>query len=142
MLEYLFFQRQFADLFAQRLQTLNLGHEESADTISGAILLQVDEAEIEPVWDEVDDYYDELSEQDQDDAQDTEGDFHASGIYLQLSNGSQTLARVDPEVMGRMLSVVSMDEFNSMVEAIVQSVENPDDSPICAGSRGDLVQEP
>jgi len=33
--------------------------------------------------------------------------------------------------MNRMLDVISMDEFNDFVEAIVTSVESPDDSAIC-----------
>lgn len=135
MLEYLFFQRQYADLFIARLQELNLNHEESQDSITDAILLVLSEEEVEPVWDELDDYYDEFSEKDQDEAEQEGGDFHASGIYLQLAGGGQTLARVDPEVMGRILSVISTEELNSLLEAIVSSVENPDDAPICAGAR-------
>ncbi len=33
--------------------------------------------------------------------------------------------------MNRILDVISMDEFNDFIEAIVSSVENPDDSAIC-----------
>lgn len=141
MLEYLFFQRQYADLFITRLRQLGLSYQESADSITAAIVLALNEAEVEPVWDELDDYYDDLSEQDQREAKQGGDDFHASGIYLQLSDGSQTLARVDPEVMGRVLAVISTEELNTLLEAIVTSIEQPDDAPICAGSRPDAEGE-
>ncbi len=62
---------------------------------------------------------------------DTYTETNAAGIYIQLAGGKQTVAQVNPDVMNRMLEVISMDEFNTFVETIVSSVENPDDSPIC-----------
>ncbi len=55
----------------------------------------------------------------------------ATGVYLQLADGRQTLAAVNPQAINRILSVLSMDEFNQFVDVIVRSVENPDDATIC-----------
>ena len=56
---------------------------------------------------------------------------NTAGIYIQLINDRQTIAQVNPEVMNRMLKKISMDEFNEFVEAIVSSVEKPDESALC-----------
>ena len=82
---------------------------------------------------ELDDLYDELSEQDRQmmEAAGGEDAMSTAGIYIDLKNGDQTIAKVDPDVMNRMLAVVNMDEFNAFIECIVQSVETPEVSPLC-----------
>jgi hypothetical protein len=55
----------------------------------------------------------------------------AVGIVVHLSDGSQSLARVDPNMMRRILSVLTPDELGQFVAKIADAVEHPDDSPIC-----------
>ena len=86
------------------------------------------------MWDELDELYDQLSAQDQallEDGTEDEGARSTAGIYLQLMDGRQTVAQVDPDTVNRILSVLNMDEFNAFLETIVRSVEQPDDSPVC-----------
>ena len=108
-----------------------VSHEDDIDPIEGAAIVRIDEPEDE-IWDALDDYYDELSDADQAELEASADDsMSTAGIYIELSDGRKTLAKVRPEVMNRMLGAVSMDEFNEFVEVIVKSVEEPDDSPIC-----------
>ncbi|MGB3918253.1 hypothetical protein J9253_05350 [Thiothrix litoralis] len=134
VLEYLFFTQAIADKFIVALQEHDLHFEREIEPVQGAIVLKIAEGVDDDLWDELDDLYDMLSDEDQalveagiedDDSKST------AGIYLQLADGSQTIAQVDPVIMSRILTVITTDELNAFVDTIVRSVETPDDSPIC-----------
>ncbi|MEZ5450284.1 MAG: hypothetical protein R3E89_15385 [Thiolinea sp.] len=134
VLEYLFFTRQMADRFTEALRQRGLPWEEEVESVQSAIVLKISEGVDDALWDELDELHDALSLEDQallEAGMEDETARSTAGIYLQLEGGRQTIAQVDPEVMNRMLSVVSMDEFNAFVDTIVRSVEQPDDSAIC-----------
>lgn len=133
-LEYLFFTPNIADKFIQELRERNLEYSQESESVQNAIVLKIPEGVDDDLWDELDDLYDELSAEDQavlEAGLEDESSKSAAGIYLQLAGGKQTVAQVDPDVMNRILSAISMDELNEFVDIIVRSVENPDDSPIC-----------
>lgn len=134
MLDYLFFNQAIADKFIEFMRKNKLEWIQEVEAIQNAIVLKTSDEIDEDLWDALDDLYDELSSEDaqisnanaaEDDDRDT------AGIYIQLKNGEQTIAKVNPLIMNRMLDVISMDELNDFVEAIVTSVEAPDDSAIC-----------
>jgi len=56
---------------------------------------------------------------------------HVAGITLQLQDGKNAYARVDPVLLARIMEVVTPEEFNSVVNAIVEAVENPDTRSPC-----------
>ena len=135
MLEYLFFTQEIADKFIHFLNDKGLKWEQKNDPMLGSIVIETSEDIEDELWDELDDHHELLGEEEQKileiDLADSETEMNAAGIYIQLANGEQTVAQINPEVMNRMLSVISMDEFNGFIETIVTSVENPDDAPIC-----------
>lgn len=134
VLEYLFFTPDIARQFIQALNEHGLEYVQETEPVQGAIVLKIAEGVDDDLWDELDDLYDELSEADQALLEEGIEDSSAkstAGIYLQLLCGKQTVAQVDPDIMNRILSVISMDEFNAFIDTIVRSVETPDDSPIC-----------
>lgn len=134
VLEYLFFTDGVADKFIKELQARGLEFDKEIESVQGGIVLKISEGVDDDLWDELDDLYDELSIEDQaslEEELEDEGSKSAAGIYLQLAGGKQTLAQVNPDVMNRILSVISMNELNQFVDVIVRSVEEPDDSPIC-----------
>lgn len=133
-LEYLFFTKPIAEKFVQTLREHGLDYQQEIEPVQGGIVLKIAEGVDGDVWDTLDALYDELSEADQallEDGMVDENAKSTAGIYLQLAGGKQTIAQIDPDVMNRMLNVITMDEFNAFVDTIVRSVENPDDSPIC-----------
>jgi len=135
MLEYLFFTQEIADKFIAYLKDKNLVWEQKNDPMLGSIVIQTPEDIEDKLWDEIDDYHEALGKEDQklleDELASSGTETNAAGIYIQLEDGKQTVAQIDPEVMNKMLSVISMDEFNDFIETIVSSVEKPDDVPIC-----------
>lgn len=135
MLEYLFFTQEIADKFVVYLKNKNLAWEQKNDPMLGSIVIETPEDIGDDLWDEIDDYHEVLGIEDQTllekELANSDTETNAAGIYIQLNNGGQTVAQINPEVMNRMLSVISMDEFNEFIETIVSSVETPDDGPIC-----------
>ena len=135
MLEYLFFNQIIADKFIDFLKLKDLSWELYLDPMLDSIVVKTPEDIEDELWDELDDFHESLGAEDQklleDALQDTEEETNAAGIYIQLANGKQTVAQINPDIMNRMLDVITMDEFNEFIETIVRSVENPDDSPIC-----------
>lgn len=134
MLEYLFFNTVFAEKFIHILEQHGLPYQQQHESVQNAILITTSEDLDDDLWDRIDEAYDDLSEQDQKLLQsklDDDSKIHAAGIYIQLKDDQQTIARINPDVMNRMLEKISMDEFNAFIEAVVQSVEQPDDSPFC-----------
>lgn len=57
--------------------------------------------------------------------------FHEAGITVQLKDGRYTYAKVDPFLLGRIMEVLSPQEFNDVVNAIADAVENPDERSMC-----------
>ena len=134
VLEYLFFTRAIADQFAKALDERGLPYQEEIEAVQAAIVFKVPEEAAINAWDALDDLYDELAIADQallEVSVEDEMAGSAAGIYLQLANGQQTIAQVDPDVVNRILSVLSLEEFNQFVDTLVKSVEQPDESAIC-----------
>ncbi len=134
VIEYLFFTKAVAEQFREYLQNSGVAYQEGREPVQNAIVFKVSET-IEPsTWDALDEAFDELTLQDQMQMEEElEDDTAASaaGLYLQLANGTQTVAKVDPNVVNRILSVLSVQELNEFLEVIVSSVESPDASAIC-----------
>ncbi len=133
MIEYLFFNEAISLKFIEILKQKKIEWEKEIEFVQEAISIRVSEDIGDELWDELDDIYDDLTIEDQLmlEANSDEEDVSSAGIYLQLAGGKQTVAKIDPNVMNKMLEVITMEEFNSFIEVIVSSVEEPDDSPIC-----------
>ncbi|HMT93182.1 hypothetical protein [uncultured Thiothrix sp.] len=134
VLEYLFFTRTIADQFAAALQERLIAYQEVIEAVQEAIVFKVPESVGEQLWDELDDLYDELSVADQallEAAIEDDTAQAAAGVYLQLANGQQTIAQVDPALVNRILSVLSLEEFNQFLDTLVKSVEQPNAAAIC-----------
>lgn len=134
MIEYLFFNAEISMKFIALLKQKKVDWEEGKEDVHGSIILRVSEDIEEDLWDELDNVYDDLSEEDQlllEAAMADDDDVSTAGIYIQLKGGKQTVADINPDVMNRMLKVISMEEFNAFIEVIVNSVEEPDDTAIC-----------
>ena len=132
-LEYLFYRQEYCDQFTDFLKRHNLPWTLNREPIQDALIVLLNEADISSLWDEVDEVYDDLAEKEAEflEQEATEENISTAGIHIQLANGTNTIAKVDPRVLKRILSVVSHDEFGHFIDTIVSSVEQPDDSPIC-----------
>jgi len=118
---------------AARAHGLSVSHHEDAIG-TGAMIVRVQEEGLTPeIEEQLEAYALALDEEGQSWADSIGGDLRLSavGIVVHLTDGTQSLARVDPDMVRRILSVLSPDELGQFVSRICDAVEHPDDTPIC-----------
>jgi len=57
--------------------------------------------------------------------------YAAAGLCVQLDDGRTTLAKIDPDLRGRVLMTISYKELGKLVAAVVEVVENPPEVSLC-----------
>jgi hypothetical protein len=131
MLEYIFFHKQLLEQFLKQLEQQNITCETRDDAMGlvAALPEDIDDALLE----QIDEIYEALLGDTEKllNTDDTASEKHAAAISLTLKNGETVDAPIDPALLKRVLSVISYEELNELVEAIVDGVENPDSSPFC-----------
>jgi len=135
MLEFVFFHPRPRELFADflRVRGVPVTLQGDAETLEVAIPEDTDENLLA----EIEDHYDEMMALNQSlfEAQASEDGALAAGVVLNLTGGQAVYARVDPELLGRIMGVLSPQEFAEVVNAIVDAVENPDPRSLCQRDR-------
>ncbi len=137
-LEYTFFDQKFSDKFVQ--QCAQIGLETSLrrdESHAGEALFEITivtaltDAQIEQVeeW-----YGDILFGEQAAEIEGLEGKgvvSDACGVQVQLTSGDFTTLAVHPEIMNKLLSVLSIDELQKFLAQVVDDVENPKIDSIC-----------
>ena len=88
----------------------------------------------EVVLEKLEDYYDELMDIDRtlvEKQDDFSHNIHAAGITVQLKDGRNVYANVSPDLLSKVMQSISTDELNTLVCAITEAVEDPDESSLC-----------
>lgn len=134
-LEYIFFHSQPYQLFKNFLQTrqVELLQETVDETNVEAYVVAIADDLDDELCEDIEAYYDEmmaLSEQ-LVTQESSEDEMNMVGLAVSLQDGRSVLASVDPEVLDRILTVVSSKELGELVDAIADAVENPDQRPLC-----------
>jgi hypothetical protein len=131
MLDYIFFHRQSQEQFTAHLQQQNLPYETREDDMG--LVVAIAEDVPDATAEALDAYYDKLLEAAENQFSDAAelAENHVAGLIITLGNGRTTSAAVSPELLNRILEVISLDELNQLVEVIVSSVERPDTRPLC-----------
>ncbi|RMG38794.1 MAG: hypothetical protein D6720_00650 [Gammaproteobacteria bacterium] len=137
MLEYVFFDPRPRDRFVAHVR--DRGLEPVLEEDDGLLKVLLPEEIDDDLAKGIEDFYDAMMEMGRElyeqDADSEEVGYHAAGITVQLADGSNVYAQVDPRLLGRIMEVVSPEEFNSVVNAIVEAVENPDSRSLCQRMR-------
>jgi len=131
MLEYIFFDQQSLEQFVVRLEQQSIPYRARDDDM-GLVVAIADDLP-DAITDALDAYYDKLLE-DAEKLSVEEGEAaekYTAGLNITLSDGRTTSVEVAPELLNRILGAISFAELNQLVEAIVSSVENPDNRPLC-----------
>ena len=132
MLEYIFFHDQPRQKIISYLVNHDIPYNKQNDTMG--MIIAVPEDMGDDIEDDIEAYYDKLMEDAEEllieDGEVAEKDVAA--ITISLQSGETIYAPVDPKVLNRMLSVITTQELNDLVNSIVSSVENPDDRPFCS----------
>lgn len=134
-LEYIFFHQQPYQQFKQFLESRNIEmlREGIDETDVEGFVVHIQDNLDEQISEEIEDFYDEMMElnealvAEENDSEETS----RVGLAVSLSDGRSVLASVDPDVLNRILSVVTHQELGGLVDAISDAVENPDQRPLC-----------
>ena len=134
-LEYIFFHprpyREFMQ-FLQRKQIDVLEEDIDQTNVEGLVLRIPDNLD-DDLMHEVEAYYDQMLQLNEVlvAATETADELHIGGLAVTLADGRSVVAAVQPDVLSRVLSVISRQELGAFVDAIADAVENPDDQPLC-----------
>lgn len=143
MLEYVFFHErplgQFIDFLRQS------GLEPVREDDDGLFKVLLPEDLDEELAQRIEDHYDDMMELSRE-IYEEEGDendvgYHTAGITVQLEGDVNVYAQVDPRLLGRIMEVLSPEEFNEVVNAIVEAIENPDTRSLCQRMRDEQSGE-
>lgn len=134
MLDYVFFDRRPRERFvafarAQGLQPI------CRDEAGGEFQVSLPDDLDDAVSERVEAFYDEMLDYDRQLAEADPGGesagVQAAGVVLSLASGERVYAAVEPELLARVMAVLSAEEFGRLVEAVVAAVENPDRRTLC-----------
>jgi len=133
MLEYVFFDERPRDQFVTFLQEKSV--ELKLEEDEGLLKIWISEDLDDDLDEAIEDFYDDMMALNQqlyeDESNEAEVGYNAAGIVLELNTGENVYAQVNPELLSRIMTVVTPDEFNTVVNAIVEAVENPDARTPC-----------
>ena len=131
MLEYIFFDERPWQRFIDYLKSLGLQPECSSGDEGWLVALPED---LDDSLDEqIEAYYDQMLEMNESLVAEAEGQghVHTAGVNVTLSDGRVVQAAIDPQLMRRLLEVVTPQELGELVNAVADAVENPDERPFC-----------
>lgn len=133
MIEYIFFHPKPCKLFCHFLTQQNILFENNKDeTDVEALLVALADDLDDAISEKIECYYDELLKMDEALLVENPDEvIDQAGLVVTLKNGESTFASIDPDVLNRMLTVVSRNEVAAFIDAIVNAVEQSDLSPLC-----------
>ena len=138
MLEYVFFEQEPRERFQGFLA--EQGIDWTLETRDPETLVVIDDATIDDeLADRIEDLYDELFDMEQAiyEASIPKSPDHytGTGVVVNLKDGRAVYANLPPELLNRVLTVVSPEELGTIVDAIVSAVEDPDERTFCQRMR-------
>ena len=132
MLEYIFFNKKTCHLFKKA--AISAGIKPVIDFADECFTVTIPEDLDEVILEKLENDYDNLMDIDRDlteQQQDSANDIHAAGITIQLKDGRVVCASVAPELLNKVMQSISTDELNTLVCAITEAVEVPDERGLC-----------
>ncbi len=139
LMEYVFFDLSLAERFqsycmAQGVETTLISGEtysgepeftvSLSDSLEDAVIEQIEEEYAELLFGE------QASMIEGNDESGAVAD--ACGVQVQLQSGQFTTVAIHPEIMNKILSVLSVTELQSFLAQVAEDIENPRLGPVCA----------
>lgn len=130
MMEYIFFNAELADRFAEFARLIGTSSEKRSDNMG--LVVAVPEDLDEELGNRLDTYYAHLLDEQADMVEQAEPDLkHTTAINITLADGRPCTIRIEPAMMNRLMSCLSIDEIHQFATTIARSVENPGNRPLC-----------
>jgi len=141
MLEFIFFHKTPYGLFIDWLKEKGL--EPGSSAADEAYEVYLPEDLDDDLYNEIEEKYEafmEMNEEIMRQENADEADYHMAGIAVHLRDGNVSYADIDPELLGRLIGVITPEEFAIIVDAIVTAVENPQDRTYCQRQRDEAAE--
>ena len=132
MLEYIFFNKKTCYLFEKT--AISAGIKPTINCADECFTVRLPEDLDEITLEKLENNYDKLMDIDRDlteQQQDSANDIHTAGITIQLKDGRVVCASVTPELLNKVMQSISTEELNTLVCAITEAVEDPDERSLC-----------
>jgi hypothetical protein len=133
MLEYIFFNKETCSLFEE--SATSSGIKTIVDCQDEYFTVRLSEDSDENALEKLEDFYDELMDMDrllaEQQQADLSEDINTAGIAIQLKDGRHVYASVSPDLLNKVMQSISADELNTLVCAITEAVEDPDERGLC-----------
>ncbi|MDG6774564.1 hypothetical protein QCB45_09485 [Thiomicrorhabdus sp. ZW0627] len=137
-MEYLFFDKELAQRFSDFCSTHSIQAEmEVEETPSGENSYCVKFADDlnDETLDQIEDTYNDMffgEQAAQIEGNDSSGALaDACGVQVMLQSGEYTTVAIHPEIMNKILSVLTVDELQKFLSQVAEDIENPKSGPIC-----------
>lgn len=132
MIDYIFFDEGLRTRFVEFVRQRGVAYTEEPDPL-GSGVVSIPEDLDEDLYEAIDRYYEELSQMQAELLEETEDrlEKNVAGVRVALSDGRPCMVRLDPDLVSRLLTVLSLDELHELVTVIARCGENPDDRPLC-----------
>lgn len=132
MFEYIFFNKKTCHLFEET--AISAGIKPVIDCAEECFTVRLPEDLDEVILEKLENDYDELIDIDRDLTEqqlDSTGNIHAAGITIQLKDSRVVCASITSELLNKVMQSISTDELNTLVRAITEAVEDPDERGLC-----------
>lgn len=129
MLEFVFFHPEPRTQFVAFLARFSIAVSEWSDdeVLFVGIPEDIDDARLV----QVEAHYDGLMDLDRQLAEGEVPGQQNAGVVVNLASGERVYATLDPDLLSRIMSVLSPEELGTLVDAIVDAVERPDARTLC-----------
>ena len=130
MMEYMFFSAEIAERFADFCRGVGAPCEQRNDSMG--LVVAVPEDLDEALGVRLETYYAHLLDEQAQMVEEDESDLkHATAINITLGDGRPCSICIEPAMMNRLMSCLSIDEIHQLATTIARSVESPDNRPLC-----------
>lgn len=124
MLKYIFFNEKPRDLFTTYLSKHKIAYH-LGDDETGYLVSTTDDLD-DDIRYQIESYYEEMMALNKPTETDKKITIPANAIQVRLKNGETILADVPAPLVKKVLNVISVNELDELVNAIVNCVENSD----------------
>jgi hypothetical protein len=129
MIEYIFFDATLRDKFVAYAKQHGVPYTKQDDHMGMVVAIPEDIPE--DVSDEIEEYYETL-EDEQEQLSKAEGDLQRlAGFGFKLPNGESRLLPVETEMANRLLANFTLEEIQSLLNAVADCTLNPNDEHLC-----------
>jgi hypothetical protein len=129
MLEFVFFDPRPRDKFLAFL------HESAVESTlcddDDVLNVAIDEEIDDRLLTRIEAYYDEMMALNQRLLEQEEPAQNAAGVVVNLASGDTVYAQLAPDLLARVMTVLTPEELGTLVDAVVEAVENPDNRTLC-----------